>query len=118
MSDMEVSPMFLDAKDFAQLERKIDHRYCHPAISANLDPDVSALLDHAIDANKCLDIEENEHAETRETLERVRELVRDIALQMERKGTFNSMIETDHADDLCDFAKQLQEALKTPEPSL
>jgi hypothetical protein len=115
---MGINPMILDTYKFALLARKIDLRYCNAAISANLDPDVSALLDHAIDANKRLDIEETEHAETRWELERVRELLRDIALQMERKGTFNSMIETDHAGDLCDFAKQLQDTMKAPEPSL
>jgi hypothetical protein len=117
-ANLEVNPMFLDDKDFAQLARKIDHRYCNAAISANLDPDVSALLEHAIDANASLQVEEDGHSETRETLERLRELVRDIALQMERKGTFDNWVDRDHADDLCNFAKQLKDAMKVPEPSL
>jgi hypothetical protein len=94
--------MFIDDKDFALLARKIDHRYCHPAIAANLDPDVSQLLDHAIGANECLDIEENEHAETKEELERLRELVRDIAAKMVREDEEN----------LWDWAEELRETLR------
>jgi hypothetical protein len=103
--------MFLDYAEFEALEKSLDLRYCHPCTAVNPDPELSKMLDHARAATESLDAEENAHEETREELARVVEMVRDLALQMERKGTFNSRIETDHADNLCEYARMLREAI-------
>jgi hypothetical protein len=104
--------MFLDYAEFEALEKALDLRYCHPCTAVEPDTELSKMLDHARAAIESLDAEENAHAEAREELARVVEMVRDIALQMERKGTFNSRIETDHAEDLGDYARMLRETIK------
>jgi hypothetical protein len=104
--------MFLEYAEFEALEKALDLRYCHPCTAVDPDPELSKLLDHARAATMALDIEESEHEETREELARVREMIEDIALQMEHKSTLNCTIEPDHADDLCDYARMLREVIK------
>jgi hypothetical protein len=103
--------MFLEYAEFEALEKSLDLRYCHPCTAVNPDPELSKMLDHARTATESLDAEENAHEETREELARVVEMVRDIALQMERKSTFNCTVEPDHAEDLRDYADMLREVI-------
>jgi hypothetical protein len=103
--------MFLEYAEFEALEKALDLRYCNPCTAVEPDPELSKMLDHARAATESLDAEENAHQETREELARVVEMVRDIALQMERKGTFNNRIETDHAEDLRGYAYMLREVI-------
>jgi hypothetical protein len=104
--------MFLDYAEFEALEKALDLRYCHPCTATDPDPELSKMLDHARAATESLDAEENAHQETREELARVVERIEDIALQMEHKSTLNCTVEPDHADDLCDYARMLREAIK------
>jgi hypothetical protein len=93
------------------LIRTLDLRYCHPATAKIIDREVDALLQYAEDATGRIEAAETERDEAKETLDRVREMVRDLALQMERKGSFNTKIEDDHAADLCDYADKIREAI-------
>ena len=93
------------------LIRTLDLRYCHPATAKTIDKEVDALLQYAGDATGMIEDVETERDEALETLDRVRKMVRDLALQMDRKGCDDENIEDDHASDLVDWAMKLNEAL-------